>query len=80
MRSEIAYFPNAKKTSYTYELTYKIPNASPKGMHPREQHKNVPNKNKRDYSGNANKFSTTLNTTGKDKAQKATQQQQTKMP
>ena len=28
--------------------TYKIPNASPKGMHPHEQYKNVPNKNKRD--------------------------------
>ena len=26
--------------------TYKIPNASPKGMHPHEQYKNVPNKNK----------------------------------
>ena len=25
-------------------LTYKIPNASPKGMHPHEQYKNVPNK------------------------------------
>ena len=28
--------------------TYKIPNASPKGMHPHKQYKNVPNKNKRD--------------------------------
>ncbi len=26
--------------------TYKITNASPKGMHSREQYKNVPNKNK----------------------------------
>ncbi len=29
-------------------LTYKIPDASPKGMHPHEQYKNIPNKNKRD--------------------------------
>ena len=29
-------------------LTYKIPNASPKGMHLHEQYKNAPNKNKRD--------------------------------
>ena len=47
-RSEVAYFPNSTKTSYTYALTYKIPNASPKGMHSHEQYKNVPNKNKRD--------------------------------
>ena len=29
-------------------ITYKIPDASPKGMHPHEQYKNIPNKNKRD--------------------------------
>ncbi len=38
-------------------------------MHPHEQYKNVPNKNKRDLKRNANKFPTTLNTTAKDKAQ-----------
>ena len=47
MRSEIAYFLNSTKTSYTYDPTYKIPNASPEGMHPHEQYKNVPNKTKR---------------------------------
>ena len=36
--------------------TYKIPNASPKGMHPHKQYKNVPNKNKRDLSGNTINF------------------------
>ena len=48
MRSEIAYFLNSTKTSSPYALTYKIPDASPKGMHSHEQYKNVPNKNKRD--------------------------------
>ena len=47
MRSETVYFPNYTKTSYTYALTYKIPDASPEGMHQHEQYKNVPNKNKR---------------------------------
>ncbi len=60
--------------------TYKIPNASPKGMHPHEQYKNVPNKKQTGLKRNRYKLPTTLNTTGKDKAQKATQQQQTKMP
>ena len=36
--------------------TYKIPNASPKGMHSHEQHKNVPNKNERDLSGSVMNF------------------------
>ncbi len=48
MRSEIAYFLNSTKTSLAYARTYKIPNASPKGMHQYEQYKNVPNKNKQD--------------------------------
>ncbi len=52
-------------------LTYKIPNASPKGMHPYEQHKNVPNKNKQPLTPKKYKLPTTLNTTAKDKAQNA---------
>ena len=48
MRSETAYFLNSTKTSSPYTLTYKIPNASPKGMHLHWLYKNVPNKNKRD--------------------------------
>ena len=75
MRSETAYFVNSTKTSSPYELTYKIPNASPKGMHPREQHKNVPNKNKKPLIPKKHKLPTTLNTTAKDKAQKVAQQQ-----
>ena len=54
--------------------TYKIPNASPKGMHPHEQYKNVPNKNKQPLIPKKHKLPTTLNTTAKDKAQNATQQ------
>ncbi len=56
MRSEIEYFLNFTKTSSTYALTYKIPNASPKGMHSHEQYKNVLNKNKRDLSYNDMNF------------------------
>ena len=55
-------------------LTYKIPNASPKGMHQHEQHKNIPNKNKQPLIPKKHKLPTTLNTTAKDKAQKAAQQ------
>ena len=69
MRSEIAYFLSSTKLPTRISLTYKIPNASPEGMHPHEQYKNAPNKNKRDKSGNANKLPTTLNTTAKDKTQ-----------
>ena len=69
MRSEIAYFLNSTKTSFPYALTYKIPNTSPKGMHQREQHKNVPNKNKKPLIPEKHKLPTTLNTTAKDKAQ-----------
>ncbi len=54
--------------------TYKIPNASPEGMHQHEQHKNIPNKNKQPLIPKRYKLPTTLNTTAKDKAQNAAQQ------
>ncbi len=55
-------------------MTYKIPNASPKGMHPHEQYKNIPNRNKQPLIPKKHKLPTTLNTTAKDKAQNAAQQ------
>ena len=61
-------------------MTYKIPNASPKGMHPHEQYKNVPNKNKQPLIPKKHKLPTTLNTTAKDKAQNTAQQRLTKTP
>ena len=66
-------------------MTYKIPNASPKGMHQHEQYKNVPNKNvpnknKQPLIPKKHKLPTTLNTTAKDKAQNTAQQRLTKTP
>ena len=43
-------------------------------MHPHEQHKNIPNRNKQPLIPKKHKLPTTLNTTAKDKAQNATQQ------
>ena len=60
--------------------TYKIPNASPKGMHPHEQYKNVPNKKQTELKRKRYKLPTTLNTTAKDKAQNAAQQRLIKTP
>ena len=65
-RSRISQTP--RKLPTRISRTYKIPNASPKGMHPREQYKNIPNKNKQLLIPKKYKLPTTLNTTAKDKA------------